>query len=166
MGEVPHKPRENDYEAFVSRWLAPLVAVFLRAIREPALAYDLATETLAAARLQWDRVPPGDAAIDPVLAVGMQVLDEAVDRGRVPTTERRRGEQPPPRRLTVAEQQEIAALAEDHIELPQSARDAADALARMAPPPHVLAGLRLSDLVQAEPLHGRAADHNYQRRGA
>jgi hypothetical protein len=44
------------------------------------------------------------------------------------------------------------ALAEHHIELPAGARDAADALARMAPPPHALAGLRRSDLVEAEPL--------------
>jgi hypothetical protein len=52
----------------------------------------------------------------------------------------------------VAEQQEIMALAEQHIELPVTARDAVDTLARMAPPPHALARLCRSGLVEAEPL--------------
>jgi hypothetical protein len=89
-----------------------------------------------------------------------------VERGRVPAAERRRGQQPRPRRLTVSEQHEIMALAEQHIELPAAARDAADALARMAPPPHVLARLERSDLVEAEPLPGdrAVADPELQRR--
>ena len=152
MGELSDQPCEDHYEAFVSRWLAPLVAVFLRAVRDPALAYDLATETLAAARFQWEFAPPGDTGVAWALRLGAKVLDATVERGRVPATERRRGQQPAPRRLTVAEQREISALAEQHIELPATARDAADAVARMAPPPHVLAGLRTSELVGAEPL--------------
>jgi hypothetical protein len=157
MGDLSRQPRRSDYEAFVSDWLAPLVGVFLRAVRDPALAYDLATETLAAAHLQWESAPSGEAGLEWVLGLGAQVLDTAVERGRVRATERRRGRQPRPRRLTVAEQQEIMALAEQHIELPARARDAADALARMAPPPHALARLRHSDLVQAEPLPERVA---------
>jgi predicted nucleic acid-binding protein len=152
MGEVSDHRREADYETFVLEWLAPLVAVLLRAVRDPALAYDLATETLAAAHLRWESAPSGDAGVGWVLRLGAQVLDTAVQRGRVPSTERRRGQQPRPRRLTLAEQQEITALAEHHIELPAAARDAADALARMAPPPHALAQLRRSDLVEVEPL--------------
>jgi hypothetical protein len=152
MGELLAQPEERDYEVFVRRWLAPLVAVFLRAVRDPALAYDLATETLAAARIQWELAPPGDGAVEWVLGLGTRVLDATVERGRVPATERRRREQRAPRRLTVAEQREIIALAEYPIELPNTARDAADALARMAPPPHLLAGLRSSELVQCEPL--------------
>jgi hypothetical protein len=161
MGGLSDHGQESDYEAFVGRWLASLVAVFLRAVRDPALAYDLATETLAAARLQWEFAPSGDAGVEWVLHLGANVLDAAVERGRVPATERRRGQQPAPRRLTVAEQREIMALAEQHVELPAAARHAADALARMAPPPHVLAGLRSSDLVQAEllPDPGARADH-------
>ena len=50
------------------------------------------------------------------------------------------------------------ALAEEPIELPITAAAAADALARMAPPPHVLAGLRLSGLVEAEPLPDHERD--------
>jgi hypothetical protein len=152
MGEVSNQGPGTGYEMFVSRWLAPLVAVFLRVVREPALAYDLATETLAAAHLQWESAPSEDASIEWLLRLGAQVLDIAVERGRVPATERRRGQQPSPRRLSVAEQHEIMALAEKHIELPTAARDAADALARTAPPPHVLARLSRSDLVEAEPL--------------
>ncbi len=157
MGDVSDRGRERHYEGFVARWLAPLVAVYLRAVRDPVLAYDLATETLAAARLQWDVAPAGEAAVAWVLQLGTNVLVATVERGRVPATERRRGQQPAPRRLTVGEQREITSLAEQHIELPGLAHDAADALARMAPPPHVLARLRSSDLVGAEPLPEPAA---------
>jgi len=79
-------------------------------------------------------------------------LDATVERKRVPSVERGGGHRPTSRRLGVAEQRQITALAEEHIELPASARDAADALARMAPPPHVLTELRLSRLVEADPL--------------
>jgi DNA-directed RNA polymerase specialized sigma24 family protein len=151
MGELSDQRRERDYEAFVGRWLPQLVAVFLRAVRDPALAYDLATETLAAARVQWELAPAGGETLEWVLRLGMQVLDATVERRRVPGTERRRGQPPAPRVLTVAEQREITALAEEHIELPAAARDAADALARMAPPPHVLGELRLSELVRVQP---------------
>jgi hypothetical protein len=151
MGGVSNQRPGTGYEMFVSKWLAPLVAVFLRVVREPALAYDLATETLAAAHLRWESAPSEDASIEWVLRLGAKVLDIAVERGRVPATERRRGQQPRPRRLSVAEQHEIMALAEQHIELPTAARDAADALARTAPP-HALARLSRSDLVEAEPL--------------
>jgi hypothetical protein len=161
IGDLSHQRHENDYEAFVSRWLAQVVAVFLRAVRDPALAYDLATETLAAARLQWELAPTGDEAVGWLLRLGAHVLDATVERGRVPATERRRGQQPVPRRLSVAEQQEIMALAEEYIELPAAARDAVDEIARMAPPPHALAGLRRSELVQAEEL----PDHERDRHG-
>lgn len=152
MGGVSDQPSETSYETFVSQWLAPLVAVLLRAVRDPALAYDLATETLAAAHLRWESAPSEEAAVEWVVRLAAPMLDIAVERGRVPTTERRRGQQPRPRRLTVAEQQEIMALAEHPIELPPAAQGAADALARTAPPPHVLAQLTCSDLVEAEPL--------------
>jgi hypothetical protein len=166
VGELSNQRRKADSEAFVSQWLAPVVAVFLRAVRDAALAYDLATETFAAAHLQWDSAPSGDPGVEWVLRLGAQVLDTAVERGRVPATERRRDHQPRPRRLTVAEQQEIMALAEQHLALHDTARDAADALARMAPPPHILAELRRSDLVQADPLPDVATDREQDRRGA
>jgi hypothetical protein len=154
MGEVSdHTGR--DYELFANRWFVQLVAVFLRSVPDPALAYDLATETVAAARLQWESAPVGDEAVDRLLRLGASVLDAAVEQRRVPSIERRRGRQPAARRLSAAEQQELMALAEAHIELPASAGDAADALARMAPPRHMLLELRLSGLVEAEPLPDR-----------
>jgi hypothetical protein len=165
MGELSDRPRQTDYEEFVVRWLAPLVAVFLRAVRDAALAYDLATETLAAARLQWRSASSGHVSIEWVMGLGTQVLDAAVERRRVPTAERRGGQQPAPRHLTVAEQQEIMALAEHHLELPATAREAADALARRAPPPDLLAELRRSDLVQAEPLPYGPTDRRLERHG-
>jgi hypothetical protein len=164
MGELSGQRSDADeFERFAERWLAPLVAVFLRSVRYPALAYDLATETLAAAWLQWDVAPTGDEAVDWLLGLGAGVLDTTVERNRVPSVERRRGhQQPAARRLSVAEQQQIMALAEQHIELPASARDSADTLARMAPPPHLLTELRLSGLVEAEPL----PDHERDRHDA
>lgn len=167
MGEISDERAETGYDAFVSEWLAPIVAVFLRVVRDPALAYDLTTETLAAAHLRWETAPSGDARPEWVLRLGARVLDSAVDRGRVPANERRRGREPRPRRLTVAEQQEIMALAEQHLELPAAAQDAADALARMAPPPHALGRLGRSGLVEAEPLedHGTVVDPEPRRHG-
>lgn len=152
MGELSDQRPGPEYERFVSLWLAPLVAVLLRAVHDAALAYDLATETLAAAHFHWESAPSGDAGFEWVLRLATEVLDTTVERGRVPATQRRRGQQPRPRRLTVTEQHEIMALAEHPIEPPPPARDAADALARTAPPPHVLARINRSDLVDAEPL--------------
>jgi predicted RNA polymerase sigma factor len=166
MGGLPDDRRRTEYETFASQWLAPLVAVFLRAVRDAALAYDLATETLAAAHLQWVSAPPGDEAVDWALRLGRHGLDTAVERGRVPATERRRGQQPAPRRLTVAEQQEIMALAEQHLAIPDTARDTADTLARMAPPPHVLAELRRSDLVEADQLPDALTARDQKTHGA
>ncbi|MGH2842518.1 MAG: hypothetical protein ACRDKL_02885 [Solirubrobacteraceae bacterium] len=162
MGEVPAKSSEGGYEAFVERWLASLLAVFLRAVREPALTYDLATETLAGARLGWEDAPAGADAVAWVLRLGTEVLAAAAERGGVPATERLRGGNPAPHRLTVAEQQEIMALAEHHVELPAAAGEAADVLARTCPPPHVLARLRTSELVEAEPLPDGPAHHHHQ----
>jgi hypothetical protein len=161
MGEVSDR-LTGDHGAFACRWLAPLVGVFLRIVRNAALAYDLVTETLAAARLQWESAPSGEEAVGWVLELGAGVLSAAVERGGVPSTERRRGRQPSPHRLSAPEQQEIMALAEADIELPATARDAADALALMAPAPHVLPELRLSGLVEAEPL----SDHELDRHGS
>lgn len=160
MGELPDEPGNSDYGAFVESWYVEIVAVFLRAGRQPVLAFDLATETLAIARLQWELAPAGDDAVAWVLRLGRDVLDIAVKRECVPGTERRRAGQPTPRQLTVAEQQQIMALAEEHLELPVAARDAADALARTAPPPHVLAMLPPSGLVTAEPLPDRTRQHD------
>lgn len=151
----------GDFERFASRWLAPLVAAFLRAVRSPALAYDLATETLAAARLRWTSAPDGPRRVAWLIELGVDVLAATVERTRVPTTERRRNQQPVPQRLSVAEQRELTALAEARLDLPADAQAVAEGLARTAPPAHVLRELRCSDLVEAAPL----PDPDRERRG-
>jgi hypothetical protein len=150
----------EGFHVFATRWLAETVAVFLRAVRDPALAYDLATETLAAARLRWSSAPDGHERVAWLLELGADVLAAAVKRGRVPSIERRREHQPSRRTLTVAEQHELMSLAEARLELPQGAQDTADALARNTPPMHVLRELRRSDLVDAESLPDRALDRH------
>lgn len=142
----------GDYRRFAARWMAEIVAVFLRAIREPALAYDLATETMAAARLRWSSAPADCERVAWLLELGADVLAATVQCGRVPSTERRRQQQPPRNMLTVVQQQELMALTEARLELPAAAQGVADALARTAPPMHVLRELRRSDLVDAEAL--------------
>jgi len=132
--------------------MTAFIGVLLRAVREPALAYDIATESLATARLRWSSAPAGSERLAWLIQLGTVVLAQTVERGQVPSIERRREHQPAARVLTVAEQRELTALAEARIELPIEAQAAADALARSAPPMHVLRTLRRSDLVDAEPL--------------
>ena len=153
-------PETTSFNSFATYWFKTLLAVFLRSVRSPALAYDLATETLAAAHWQWEVEPEGDDAAAWLVRIGARVLEATVARGQVPSTERRRAHVSATRRLSVVEQHEIAALAEHHIEIPPAARDAADELARTAPPPHILKELRLSTLVDAAALPDRECDPN------
>lgn len=141
------------------------MAVLVRAVHDAALAYDLATETLAAARWRWDSATEtSQGGLDPtawLTRLAASVLADAAERKRVPSVERRRhGGDPPQRMLTVAEQQEIARLVEAHVELTPAAREAADALARTAPPQHELHEIRLSGLVSAQPLPDRERDRH------
>jgi DNA-directed RNA polymerase specialized sigma24 family protein len=149
-------------QTIAARWFTSLVAVLLRSVRDPPLAYDLATETLATARLQLDAAPDHDETLAWLLGIAASVLDAAVGRGSVPSIERQRGGRPRVQRLTIEQQREITALAETHIELPENARATADALARNAPPWHVLRGLRPSGLVEADPL----PDHERKSHGS
>ena len=157
MGELSDKS-VRALEMIAARCFTPLVAVLLRSVRDAPLAYDLATETLATARLHLDAAPDHDETLAWLLGLAVGVLDAAVQRGSVPSIERLRGRQPRVQRLTIEQQREIAALAETHTELPESARAIADALARNAPPWHVLRGLRPSGLVEADPL----PDHEHR----
>jgi len=153
-------PQATDYERFAKRWMAALIAVLLRAVREPALAYDIATEALASARLRWRSAPEGRELLAWLIELATAVLTQTVERGQVPSIERRREHQPAARVLSVAQQRELTVLAEARIELPTEAQAAADALARSAPPMHVLRTLRRSDLVDAEPLPERTLDRD------
>jgi hypothetical protein len=159
MGEPASDPSQ-EFESFARDSLAPLVAVILRVVHDAALAYDLATETLAGARWRWEsRVAPGDDRFAYLIELGGAVLAEAAERRRVPSVERRRRpSEPPSLALTVADQQEIARLAEAHLELTPAAHEAAARLARTSPPVHILREIGLSGLVEAQALSDRDRD--------
>jgi len=154
MGEQSDKSA-MALEMIAARCFTSLVAVLLRSVRDALLAYDLATETLATARLHSDAAPDQDETLAWLLELAAGVLDAAAERGSVPSIERLRGRHPCVQRLTIEQQREITALAETHVDLPEGARAIADALARDAPPWHVLRGLRPSGLVEADPLPDR-----------
>ncbi|MDQ6775559.1 MAG: hypothetical protein M3071_04905 [Actinomycetota bacterium] len=154
---------QEEFERFASASLAPLVAVLVRTVHDAALAYDLATETLAAARWRWGSARDADGDSQDrsawLIELGGLVLADAAERQSVPSVERRRhGGEPAPQTLTIAEQQEMAQLVEAHVELSPAAREAADALARAAPPRHALREIRLSGLVDAQALPDRERD--------
>ncbi len=161
MGELSDDTRQ-EFEAFARTSLPSLVAVFVRVVHDAALAYDLATETLAAARWRWDSSPAlGDDRFAWLIELGASVLADAAERTRVPSVERRRrAGEPPSHTLTIADLQGIARLADAHLELTPAAREAADRLARTSPPPHVLRGIDLSGLVDAQPLPDRERDRH------
>jgi hypothetical protein len=150
----------NEFERFAGRWLAEVVAVFLRAVRDPALAYDLATETLATARLRWSAAPTDPHRVAWVLELGAGVMAAAVEHRRVPAIERLRNQRPSPLTLTVAQQHQLTALVETRLELPADAQINAEALARMAPPVNVLREICRSNLVDAVPLPDRGLDRH------
>lgn len=152
----------QEFESFAGTSLASLVAVIVRVVHDAALAYDLATETVAAARWRWESPPaPRDGRFAWLIELGASVLADAAQRTRVPSVERRRrtGE-PPTHTLTVADQQEIARLAESHLELTPAAHEAAERLARASPPPDILRGIDLSGLVNAQALPDRERDRH------
>jgi hypothetical protein len=163
MGELSdHAQRE--FGRFAAIWLAPLVAVLLRTVHDPALAYDLATETLAAAGSRWGPAAGPVESDDRsawLIELGGSVLADAAERTRVPSVERRRrGREPRPHTLTISDQQEMAQLAEARLELSPAAAEAAEALARAAPSRHLLRAIRLSGLVSAQPLPDHQRDRH------
>lgn len=162
MDNLPRQVAE-EFEPFARSWSSALLAILLRSVRDPSLTYDVGTETLACARLRWDSAPVGEEAVGWLLSLGAEVLRMTVERGSVPSTERRRGRQPRVHRLTEREQREITRLAESHLELPEPARGVADALARSAPTPHALRNIRLSSLVDPQSLPDRAESRDGDR---
>jgi predicted RNA polymerase sigma factor len=160
MGELSGNASQ-EFESFARASLPTLAAVVVRVVHDPALAYDLATETLAAARWRWESPPaPGDDRFAWLIELGGSVLAAAAERRRVPSVERRRrtGE-PPSHTLTIADQQEIARLAEAHLELTPAAHEATERLARTSPQ-HILRGIDLSGLVDAHALPDHARDRH------
>jgi hypothetical protein len=154
----------------IARWSGPLIVLLQRAVRRPEIAYDVAAEALARARLEWPRADVPHAAEDLagdlaghslawLIGITAAVVREAAQAGVVPSLERRRAGEGAVRRLTTAHQQELVALTEHVVELPGAARAAAAALARDAPPPSMLLQLRASDLIDPEPLGEEVREH-------
>ena len=161
MGGLSRDPNE-EFESFARTSLALLVAVMVRVVHDAALAYDLATETLAGARWRWESpVAVGDDRLAWLIELGGEVLADAAQRERVPSVERRRrtGE-PPSQTLAIADQQEIARLAEDRLELSPRAHEIAESLARNSPPLHTLRAIGLSGLVDAQALPDRERERH------
>jgi predicted RNA polymerase sigma factor len=161
MGELSSDPTE-EFESFARASLAPLVAVILRVVQDAALAYDLATEALAVASWRWESpLAPGNDRLAWLVGLGGAVLADAAERRRVPSVERRRrsGEQPS-LTLTIADQQEIARLAEAQPEVTAAAHEAAEILARTSPPLQLLREIDLSGLVDAEGLPERERERH------
>jgi hypothetical protein len=146
---------DASFEELARRWSSGLIATIVRAVHDPVLAYDVSTEVVAAARYRWTVIPSEEKVLADLLEIAVSVLSDAAATGRVPAVERRRHREPPSQRLTVADQREIAALAEHVLELPPAAREAAEALVRTAPAPHAIRNLKRSGLVDAEPLPAR-----------
>jgi predicted RNA polymerase sigma factor len=161
MGELSGDTRQ-EFESFARTSLPSLVAVIVRAVHDAALAYDLAIETLAAARWRWESPrAPRDDRFAWLIELGASVLADAAERRRVPSVERRRrAGEPPSHVLTIADQQEIARLAEAHLELTPAVHEVAERLARTSPPLHILREIDLSGLVDAEALHDRERDRH------
>lgn len=161
MGE-PSDDTRQEFEPFAQISLPSLVAIIVRVVHDAALAYDLATETLAAARWRWEsHLALRDDRFAWLIELSASVLATAAERRRVPSVERRRrtGE-PPSHTLTIADQQEIARLADAHLEVTPAAHEAAARLARTSPPQHILRGIDLSGLVDAQALPDHERDRH------
>jgi hypothetical protein len=154
---------QAGWNEFAGHHVPLLVAVLLRVVGRPEIAFDLAAETLATLRRRWSE-SPGDDEQRLIWAFESShaLLGVAVARGVVPSVERCRDRRPDHETLSIAAQQQIARLAEQRLELPTRVQDMIDALARDAPPPGQLRALRCSPLVHAEPL----PDHERETGGA
>lgn len=151
-----HHVAQEGWDEFAHQRLTLLVAVLLRVVASPPVAFDLAVETLATLRRRWSENSADDEerllwAFDTSRAL----IAAAVARGVVPSVERTRHQRPDHRILSIAEQQQIIRLSEQRLDLPPRVQDVVDAMARDAPAPGQLRALRCSPLVGAEPLPDR-----------
>ena len=147
---------QAGWDDFARRRLALLVAVLLRIVGDPAIAFDLALETLATLRRRWSESPVDDEdRLIWAFETGQALIATAVARGVVPSVERNRDQRADRRILSIAEQRQIIGLAEQRLDLPPRAHDVVDAMARSAPTPRQLRALGCSSLVGTEPLPER-----------
>jgi len=141
MGEESHR------DGWRSRNLSTVVLAVVRADKDPAFAWDVATETMAAAPLAWETFP-GGSRMAWVLEHGRRVLRDARRSGRVSSRERARNGAAVAKTLSIEEQDALRVLAREPLGLDPDAAETADALAREAPPPGVLSEVALSRLTR------------------
>ncbi len=151
-----HHVTQEGWDEFAHQRLSLLVAVLLRVVASPPVAFDLAVETLATLRRRWSESPVDDEdRLIWAFEASQALIATAVARGVVPSVERTRDQRPDRRILSVAEQRQIIGLSEQRLDLPPRVQDVVDAIARDAPAPGQLRALRCSPLVGAEPLPDR-----------
>jgi hypothetical protein len=141
---------ESDRYDWRERNLSTVVLAFVRVLRDPALAWDVATEGMAAATLAWATFP-GGSRMAWVLEHGRLVLRDARHSGRVSSHERTRNRVAVAKRLGLDEQRALSKLAQDSLDLDPEAAAVLDAIAREAPPPGVLLDIALSPLTSRAP---------------
>jgi hypothetical protein len=151
------QPRADDEPAtWITAHLMSVVGVMLRVVREPALAFDLATELLAVAAMRWQRAPAEASRMAWVLGFAPALIHRAVEADRVPCDERMRNRPHLQSRALTREAIEgIRGLLEVRLELDPEARRVAARLEAAAPPPGRLRRL-LSPLVHVEDVGDRA----------
>jgi hypothetical protein len=143
---------ERDRSDWREHHIATLVLALVRALKDPALAWDVGAEAMASAALAWGTFP-GGSRMAWVLGYGGRVLEEARTSGRVPAQARARNGARAVKTLSAGEQATLRALASEPLGLDSDAAAVVDQLAREGPPPHVLLEIALSSLT----IRGMAA---------
>lgn len=136
---------ERDRSDWRKPNLPTLILAFVRALKDPALAWDVAAEAMASAALAWGTFP-GGSRMAWVLGHGRRALEEAEASGRVPAQARARNGATAIKTLSADDQATLRAQAAEPLGLDADAAAAVDQLAREGPPPHVLREIALSAL--------------------
>lgn len=137
---------------FTERHLATTIAVVARAIPDPALAFDIASEAMArghrAAQVQTP--PPGDEhdELRCVLEAAEHVVAATLHNGRVPHAERHRARDCHPTKLTQETLAALATLGRAALDHSPVAQHWVTALRRQAPAPTDIRTIASSPLVR------------------
>jgi hypothetical protein len=156
MSDLVHLPADDSPAAWASRNLPVVVGVMVRVVRRPELAFDLATELLAVAALQWDLYPAVESRMTWVLRFAQGLVERALEADCVPYGERMRNRiRPAPRTLTGEELDWLRRLGESPLDLDPEARRVAARLELDAPHPGRLRRVALSPLIRLEAVGER-----------
>lgn len=157
MSHLVQAPADDTPEAWTSRNLAAVVTVMVRVVRNPVLAFDLATELLAVAALRWDRYPAAGPRMAWVLGFAPALVTRALGADRVPCDERLRNRSHlEPRTLTGEHLAWLQRLVGEPLDLDPEASRVAARLEREAPPPDRIRRVALSPLILLERARERS----------